>query len=99
MTIDISSSDLQTVKNILKKYLSQYPVWAFGSRVNGNAKPFSDLDIVVINDEPLNIELYTKLKQAFSDSDIPFLVDIVDWYSTSANFKAIIQQRYEIIQS
>lgn len=98
MKIDISPNDLQTVKNILKKYLSQYPVWVFGSRVNGNAQQFSDLDIVIINDKPMNIELYTKLKQAFSDSNLPFLVDIVDWYSTSANFKAIIQQRYEVIQ-
>lgn len=38
--IDLNSHDLKVVCEILKTYASDYTVWAFSSRVKGNAKKF-----------------------------------------------------------
>jgi uncharacterized protein len=47
--IDITDKNLNIVKKILAKHVPNYEVWAFGSRVSGKAKKFSDLDLVIIN--------------------------------------------------
>lgn len=85
--IAITDADWSIVSGILKKYLSQYSVWAFGSRVRQTHKPFSDLDIVVVNDEPLSITTMAELSEAFSESDLPWKVDVVDWASISEGFR------------
>jgi len=85
--IAISDAEWSIVSDILQKYLSQYSVWAFGSRVRHTHKPFSDLDIVVVNDQPLSIATMAELSEAFSESDLPWKVDVVDWASISNNFK------------
>jgi predicted nucleotidyltransferase len=84
--IAISDAEWSIVCDILQKYLSKYNVWAFGSRVRHTHKPFSNLDIVVVNDEPLSISTMAELNEAFSESDLPWKVDAVDWASISNNF-------------
>jgi hypothetical protein len=39
------------------------------------------------------------LKEDFSESDLPFKVDIIDWTSISDDLKKIIQKTYQIIQT
>ncbi|OPH34558.1 nucleotidyltransferase domain-containing protein [Moraxella equi] len=39
----LSESEKRIVQNILKTHCKNAKVFAFGSRVNGNAKPYSDL--------------------------------------------------------
>lgn len=79
--------------------VATYEVWAFGSRVNGNVKPYSDLDLAVITAEPLDLQTHADLVDAFSESDLPWKVDIVDWATTSDNFRQIILQKYLVIQA
>jgi predicted nucleotidyltransferase len=85
--IAISDAEWSIVSDILQKYLSQYSAWAFGSRVRHTHKPFSNLDIVVVNDESLSIATMAELSEAFSESDLPWKVDVIDWASISNNFK------------
>jgi predicted nucleotidyltransferase len=73
-------------------------VWAFGSRVNGRAKKYSDLDIAVLSDKPLSLYDYATLKEAFDESDLPYRVDIVDWAAVTETFQAIIQKNKITIQ-
>ena len=47
-TLDITPENLQIVQQILQQHIPHYPVWAFGSRTKGTAKPYSDLDLAVI---------------------------------------------------
>lgn len=96
--IAISDAEWSIVSNILQKYLSQYSVWAFGSRVRHTHKPFSDLDIVVVNDEPLSIATMAELSEAFSESDLPWKVDVVDWASISEGFRNSILADKELLQ-
>lgn len=97
-SIDISPEDLQLVKSILKKYVPTYVVWAFGSRTRATARQYSDLDLVILTNKPLDFNLYATIKDAFSESNLPFKVDIVDWANINDNFKKIIKQHYIVIQ-
>jgi type I restriction enzyme S subunit len=96
--IDITSRDLEIAKTILAEHVPEYEVRAFGSRVNWTAKEYSDLDLAVMTDKPLPIRKMARLKDAFSESDLPFKVDVVDWAATGDNFQGIIQSEYETIQ-
>lgn len=46
--IDLTPEYQTIIRNILRQYLPGFEVWAFGSRVTGRAKHYSDLDLVVI---------------------------------------------------
>lgn len=96
--IDIRSDHLEIVKQILEKHLAGYEVWAFGSRITGKAKKFSDLDLVVITTKPLPTLTIALLKENFSESDLPFKVDVLDWSTISDEFKRRIKQKYEVIK-
>lgn len=90
LSLDLSAVHLAIVRGILKKHIPHYTVWAFGSRVTGNAKPYSDLDLAVITDRPLDLSVSAALTDDFSVSDLPMKVDVVDWASTSESFRKII---------
>ncbi len=96
--IDLSSHDLNVVCKILKTHASDYAVWAFGSRVKGNAKKYSDLDLAIMTTRPLSFSQITILKEAFEESDLPIRVDVVDWAETSETFQKIIEQDKVVIQ-
>ncbi|KPJ67872.1 MAG: DNA polymerase beta subunit [Coxiella sp. DG_40] len=96
--IDINSKHLEVVKSILAKHLPGYEIWAFGSRIDSTAKKYSDLDLVIITDIPVPLITIASVKEAFSESNLPFKVDIIDWSITSENFRKIIKERYTVIQ-
>lgn len=96
--IKLTDSERRIVLNILQQYVPEYEVWAFGSRIKGNAKPYSDLDLAVITQQPLSLETHANLVDAFSESDLPWKVDIIDWAATSENFRQIIQTQFEVLQ-
>lgn len=95
--IDLTEQQMQEVRAILTTQLPNIPVWVFGSRVKGRAKPYSDVDLALITSEPLTLRQQAELELAFTDSDLPFTVDLVDWASCSEAFKQIILQRYEVL--
>jgi uncharacterized protein len=82
----------------MSRYLPEYDVWAFGSRVTGTAKPFSDLDLLIRTEQPLTFEKMATLKDAFDESDLTIRVDLVDWAATSTAFRDIIMQNYVVLQ-
>ena len=60
-----------------------YEVWAFGSRTKFRAEPYSDLDLTIISDTPVPLKLLARMADDFSDSDLPWRVDLVDWATTT----------------
>ena len=46
-------------------------------RANRTAKPSSDLDLVIISDDKIPFRTLALLREAFTDSDLPFRVDVV----------------------
>ncbi|MDF1583102.1 MAG: nucleotidyltransferase domain-containing protein [Methyloprofundus sp.] len=95
----VKPEEWKEINQILKTYAPLYEVWAFGSRVTGKAKQFSDLDLAIITQQSLPLSEYAIIKEAFDESDLPFKVDIVDWAATSINFQEIIKANKVSVQS
>ncbi len=97
--LNIKPADLKEVQAILRRYIPDREVRAFGSRVAGKVKPFSDLDLAVMGSESMPASILADLKDAFRESDLPFKVDIVDWAETQENFRRIIESACVIVQT
>jgi len=94
----VSADHLRIVCDILQRLIPHCQVWAFGSRVTGTHKDYSDLDFTIIADAPLDITTIANVSDAFSQSDLPYKVDLVEWATTSESFRNIIQQNKIILQ-
>ena len=95
--LDLAAPHLAEVRRILRFHVPGRTVRAFGSRVQGTAKPFSDLDLAVMSDVPLDFRTFTALKDAFAESNLPFCVDVVDWAVTGEVFRGIIDGKFEVL--
>ena len=69
--IKLEKKYLNEIQAILRKCSPGCEVRAFGSRIDGSARKYSDLDLAVVGDGPLSFETMGKLKEAFSESDLP----------------------------
>ena len=93
MSLALDADQFRIVEEVLSAHLPPgFSVWAFGSRAIGRPKPYSDLDLAIKGDEPLTLSQIADLKDAFSESDLPFKVDVVDWRSASAHMQAVIDR-------
>jgi predicted nucleotidyltransferase len=82
----------------LERRVPDREVWAFGSRVKGTARKFSDLDLAIHGETPLPLSTSAALADDFDDSDLPFKVDVVDWALASPAFREIIRQDAAVLQ-
>lgn len=96
--LDVTPEQWQIVRRILRELAPAVRVWAFGSRATGEAKTYSDLDIALV-DETSDVDRRVSLAEAFSLSDLPWKVDIVEWATTSPRFRAIIERDKVELQS
>ena len=94
----VSADHLRIVCDILQRLIPHCQVWAFGSRVTGTHKDYSDLDLTIIADAPLDITTIANVSDAFSQSDLPYKVDLVEWATTSETFRNIIQLNKIVLQ-
>ncbi|MBS0288744.1 MAG: nucleotidyltransferase domain-containing protein [Proteobacteria bacterium] len=91
--LHISDIELKEIKNIIKKLYPAAVVWAYGSRVNGNCHEGSDLDLVVIDFGVAKGNI-NQVREAFSESDIPILIDIRYWGDLPTSFQEEIKKSY-----
>ncbi len=96
--IDIKPIELDIVRTILARHVPEREVRAFGSRVSGPAKKFSDLDLAVMGETSISSSILADLEEAFRESDLPFKVDVVEWATTKENFRRIIEREYVVVQ-
>jgi type I restriction enzyme S subunit len=81
--IDLRPGEWEIIREILRRHVPDREVWAFGSRANQTAKKFSDLDLAILGDQPLTLSTLAELADDFSESDLPFKVDILDEHGLS----------------
>lgn len=98
--LDLKPEYLAITQQILAQYVPDKRVLAYGSRVTGQAHEASDLDLVIINTENMNLPEpnLTQLRSAFSDSNLPILIDIHDWARIPESFRAQIQQAHTVLK-
>lgn len=90
--IVLQPDELTIVLKIIKKHVPRERVAVFGSRANGKAKKMSDLDLAVMTAAPLPNRALVAMKDDFSESKLPFRVDILDWSVISNEFKKAIEK-------
>jgi len=78
--IVLTEAELRTIKQVLASLAPHHQAMAFGSRVRAGAeaatlKAHADLDIALVG-PPLEPHDMFVLRDAFSESDLPFRVDI-----------------------
>ena len=84
------------LNDIFKSYCPKAEIWAYGSRLNGNAHEGSDLDLVVkrFNSDECNI---INLQDILKNSNIPFIIDIHTFDSMPNSFQDEILKNYIVI--
>ena len=89
--IDLSADHRRLVLNVLRVNLPQSSkAWVFGSRTTGRARRYSDLDLAIDAGRRLTLDEIARLTEAFSDSDLPYRVDLVDWHDIDDRWRQII---------
>lgn len=91
--LDLPTDQLAMVRAILAEHVPNARVWAFGSRVRGTAKRFSDLDLAIEDNEELSIHSRGNLRNAFQESDLPISVDILDMRTVKNPFRKIVKEQ------
>lgn len=86
--LNVTKEHFVIISDILKDIEG---VRVFGSRLNGNNKEFSDLDVCIKQDSALAGHQVEFLKERFEKSDLPFKVDLVDYYTLNSSFQEIIE--------
>ena len=95
-TIQLKKRHLEILEAIIAEHLPDEEVWAYGSRVGGNCHDASDLDIVVRHPGNLNRRQTNlmEVKQAIGESNLPILVDVLDWAVLPESFQHEIKRQY-----
>ncbi len=89
--IDVTPAQRKIILSLLKTFLPNTTVWAYGSRARWSSRPQSDLDLVAFSTPEQERKVYA-LKEAFEESDLPFKVDFFVWDDVPEEFKPNIEE-------
>lgn len=95
--IKITPAQLRLIAGILASKVPGVEARVFGSRVDGNPKDYSDIDLALVGPAKLDAAVMGELKEAFEESDLPFRVDVLDWNAISGEFQEVISNKYEVL--
>ena len=92
--LHLPSAQLAALRHILASRLpAGVKIQVFGSRATGiRLKPHSDLDLLIVGPEKLPLLLLGDLREALSESDLPFSVDIVEAQYAEPEFLASLEE-------
>ena len=90
--LDLDPKYIDFIKETILAEIPNVEIYIFGSRVQGNALEYSDVDIALKNEEKISIESILKLKVKFENSTFPYKVDIVDLKNLKDEFRGIIEK-------
>lgn len=97
--LDLNPKYTAIIRQILTKHIPNQTVWVYGSRIKGTSHEGSDLDLVIMpSPRTPSTEQLSTLKAAFSESDLPILIDITDWENIPDHFKSEIEKTHAIFQ-
>jgi uncharacterized protein len=92
--LDLRPEWLDMLRDLIAAHLPGVEVLAYGSRVQGTAHDGSDLDLVLRNPDGTALPLMTleDFREALSESDLPILVDVLDWARIPESFRKEIER-------
>ena len=98
-SLDLRPEWLEIIQQILAAHLPDVEVLAYGSRVSGTAHEGSDLDLVARNrlNPMLPVRNLGEVRDTFTESNLPILVDILDWAQIPDSFREEIKRTGVVI--
>ena len=94
----IREKDRELIVSLAQKTLNHPSrVWAYGSCVSGEAHDTSDLDLVIVSNDGKKVDIgeFINFKEALQNSNIPILMQVLDWNRIPESFHANILANYE----
>lgn len=91
--LDVKKKHLEELERIFEEYCPNAEIWAFGSRIKSESHSGSDLDLVVKSFHEKN-KTVSELRTLLNDSDIPFLIEILDFEKIPKPFQDEILKDY-----
>ena len=67
--LDLEPSHRQQVLDLVHQHAPQAAIYVFGSRTQGVAKPYSNLDLLLDSPSPISWAQRASLRMAFEESD------------------------------
>ncbi|MGL4942011.1 MAG: nucleotidyltransferase family protein [Thermoguttaceae bacterium] len=95
--IAVSPFEFELITAILGQHVPIGEVRAFGSRYKRTHRNYSDLDLAIDTGEKIPLPQMYGLKDAFEESDLPFRIDVLDYRSISPEFRAIVDNGFDVI--
>lgn len=98
--LDLPEKYRQQVIALIRAHAPHAEVWVYGSRVTGRGHDTSDLDLVLRNPEDLGrarLDELFALKAALEESDLPILVDVLDWAAIPQSFRDEIDRVHVVL--
>ena len=96
-SIDLRADEHKEVARLLQHHLPDTEVWAYGSRVQGAARPASDLDLATFASAGQK-EAVSRIREAFDESPLPFRVDLFVWDNVPEEFRKNIEEVRVVVQ-
>ena len=96
MKLDLRPEYRSLLEKILAVHLPGKIIWVYGSRIKGKSHEGSDLDLLIKS--CITADELSNVRQALSDSNLPILVDILDWDSIPDSFKKEIEKEHFVLQ-
>lgn len=98
-TLELPEAYRSELLALLRTHAPQAEVWAYGSRVSGGSHATSDLDLVLRNPADLAAPQagWLALREALSESNLPILVDVLDWARIPEAFRREIEREHEVL--
>lgn len=97
--LNITPAQQKLLLQLLQEFLPDVGVWAFGSRVKGNARTTSDLDLVLFSASTQKPQVFA-LQEALEEGALPFKVDLLVWDEIPESFKNNIREGYvELVET
>ncbi len=90
--LQLAPQEAELVRSILASEIPNAQVAVFGSRATGRARPYSDLDLLIITPPKLSWVQRAALMDAFEASPLPYRVDLVEAARLSSGYAQRIRQ-------
>ena len=94
--LNLKQEYIAILYKIFETHFPYVEVLAYGSRVGGDSHSGSDLDLAVIGLENAANDL-KRLRKILNDSNLPFLVDLVQFEELPTSFKEEIRNKHIIL--
>ena len=97
--LGLTPEDRAFVVSLLEKHAPQCEARVFGSRAKGTAREYSDLDIALVGDGPMDSMTLFEIRMELEESLLPFRVDVHDWRAIPESWRANIERRYVVLRA